>query len=97
MELQFQRSEPKEDEFASVVLKPGDYIDDSMAMFDAINFSGGIKRALMSLSVGMHVNPQCFYLFSGIFSSLLLSTINVNLCHTQKVLVLILRFCSITF
>ncbi|KAJ1381023.1 Vacuolar protein sorting-associated protein 13, SHR-binding domain [Sesbania bispinosa] len=52
MELQFQRPEPKEDEFASVLLKPGDSIDDSMAMFDAINFSGGVKRALMSLSVG---------------------------------------------
>ncbi|XP_047147569.1 uncharacterized protein LOC124820003 [Vigna umbellata] len=52
MELQFQRLEPKEDEFASLLLRPGDYIDDSMAMFDAINFSGGVKRALISLSVG---------------------------------------------
>ncbi|KAH1151426.1 hypothetical protein GYH30_045099 [Glycine max] len=52
MELQFQRLEPKEDEFASLLLRPGDSIDDSMAMFDAINFSGGVKRALISLSVG---------------------------------------------
>jgi hypothetical protein len=37
-----------------VLLKPGDSIDDSMAIFDAINFSGGVKRALMSLSVGIH-------------------------------------------
>ncbi|KAE9614347.1 putative vacuolar protein sorting-associated protein [Lupinus albus] len=51
-ELQFQRPDPKEDEFASVLLKPGDSIDDSMAMFDAINFSGGVKRALTSISVG---------------------------------------------
>lgn len=54
MELQFQRPAPLEDEFASVLLKPGDSIDDSMATFDAINFSGGVKRALMSLSVGKH-------------------------------------------
>lgn len=54
MELQFQRPAPMEDEFASVLLKPGDCIDDSMAIFDAINFSGGVKRALMSLSVGIH-------------------------------------------
>lgn len=54
MELQFQRSAPMEDEFASVLLKPGDSIDDSVAIFDAINFSGGVKRALMSLSVGIH-------------------------------------------
>ncbi|KAG2408680.1 uncharacterized protein HKW66_Vig0035020 [Vigna angularis] len=52
MELRFQRLEPKEDEFASLLLRPGDSIDDSMAMFDAINFSGGVKRALISLSVG---------------------------------------------
>ncbi|KAK7251111.1 hypothetical protein RIF29_34030 [Crotalaria pallida] len=52
MELQFQRPDPKEDEFASALLRPGDSIDDSMAMFDAINFSGGVKRALMSLSIG---------------------------------------------
>ncbi|KAI5418217.1 hypothetical protein KIW84_042736 [Lathyrus oleraceus] len=52
MELQFQRPAPMEDEFASILLKPGDCIDDSMAIFDAINFSGGVKRALMSLSVG---------------------------------------------
>jgi hypothetical protein len=54
MELQFQRPAPTDDEFASVLLKPGDSIDDSMAIFDAINFSGGVKRALMSLSVGIH-------------------------------------------
>ncbi|KAL2333639.1 hypothetical protein Fmac_014852 [Flemingia macrophylla] len=52
LELQFQRLEPKEDECASLLLRPGDSIDDSMAMFDAINFSGGVKRALISLSVG---------------------------------------------
>ncbi|KAJ7952893.1 Vacuolar protein sorting-associated protein [Quillaja saponaria] len=52
MELRFLRPQPNEDEFASVLLKPGDSIDDSMAMFDAIKLSGGVKKALMSLSVG---------------------------------------------
>lgn len=61
MELQFQRLEPKEDEFASLLLRPGDSIDDSMAMFDAINFSGGVKRALISLSVGIHFHYMYFY------------------------------------
>ena len=53
MELRFRRKQPKEDECASVLLKPGDVIDDSMAMFDALNSSGGSRKALMSLSVGM--------------------------------------------
>ena len=54
MELRFRRIQEKGDEFATVSIKPGDSIDDSMAMFDAISFSGGLKKALMSLSVGMH-------------------------------------------
>lgn len=52
MELRFWRPEENEDKFASVLLRPGDAVDDSMAMFDAINSSGGLKKALMSLSVG---------------------------------------------
>lgn len=52
MELRFRRTREKEDEFAFVSLKPGDSIDDSMAMFDAISLTGGLKRALMSLSLG---------------------------------------------
>ncbi|KAL5557187.1 hypothetical protein UlMin_039423 [Ulmus minor] len=52
MELQFQRPQQKEDERASVVIKPGDTIDDSMAMFDATHVSGGLKKALTSLSLG---------------------------------------------
>ncbi|KAI9166047.1 hypothetical protein LWI28_025262 [Acer negundo] len=52
MELRFRRIQEKGDEFASVSIKPGDSIDDSMATFDAISFSGGLKKALMSLSVG---------------------------------------------
>lgn len=54
MELRFRRVQEQEDDFASILLKPGHTIDDSMAMFDAVSFSGGLKKALMSLSVGMH-------------------------------------------
>ncbi|XP_024036479.1 uncharacterized protein LOC18037025 isoform X3 [Citrus clementina] len=52
MELRFRRVQEQEDDFASILLKPGHTIDDSMAMFDAVSFSGGLKKALMSLSVG---------------------------------------------
>ncbi|MED6185146.1 hypothetical protein PIB30_054181 [Stylosanthes scabra] len=57
LELRFQRAEAQGDEVASAVLEPGAYIDDSMAMFDAINFSGGVKKALMSLSIGIYFYP----------------------------------------
>lgn len=53
IELRFRRPQLKEDESASVTLKSGDTIDDCMATFDAINASGGLKKALMSLSIGM--------------------------------------------
>uniref|UniRef100_F6I7D8 Vacuolar protein sorting-associated protein 13 VPS13 adaptor binding domain-containing protein n=1 Tax=Vitis vinifera TaxID=29760 RepID=F6I7D8_VITVI len=52
MALRFQRPQQVETEFASVLLKTGDTIDDSMAAFDSINVSGGLKKALLSLSVG---------------------------------------------
>lgn len=54
MELRFRRPQQNEDEFASVMLKTGETIDDSIAMFDAVNLSGELKKALTSLSVGMH-------------------------------------------
>ena len=53
MELRFRRNQPNEDESASVLLKSEDVIDDSMAMFDALNSSGGSRKALNSLSIGM--------------------------------------------
>ena len=56
MELLFQRPQQMEPEFASVLLKAGDAIDDAMATFGAINLSGGVKKALMSLSVGTCIN-----------------------------------------
>ncbi|CAN1225139.1 hypothetical protein LINGRAPRIM_LOCUS954 [Linum grandiflorum] len=52
MELRFRRPQENEDVFASVFLKPGDAIDDTLATFDAISSSGGLKKTLMSLSVG---------------------------------------------
>lgn len=60
MELRFRRPEQKEDEYASVLLKTGDTIDDSIATFNAVKLSGGIKKALMSLSVGMHDQLHCY-------------------------------------
>lgn len=53
MELRFQRGQQKETEYASVVLKTGDTIDDSMATFGATSLSGEQRKALMSVSVGM--------------------------------------------
>ncbi|XP_020537290.1 uncharacterized protein LOC105639629 isoform X2 [Jatropha curcas] len=52
VELRFRRPQEDENVFASMLLKKGDSIDDSMATFDAINLSGGSKKALMSLSIG---------------------------------------------
>ncbi|XP_031116040.1 uncharacterized protein LOC116019835 isoform X2 [Ipomoea triloba] len=52
MELRFQRGQQKETEYASVVLKTGDTIDDSMATFGATSLSGEQRKALMSVSVG---------------------------------------------
>lgn len=54
IELRFRRPQQKEDEFALVVLKPGETIDDSVAMFDSLHLSGGLKKALTSLSLGKH-------------------------------------------
>ncbi|WOH10040.1 hypothetical protein DCAR_0729501 [Daucus carota subsp. sativus] len=55
MELRFQRPEHKESESASIILKAGDAIDDTLAAFGAINLSGGTKKALVSLSVGNYL------------------------------------------
>lgn len=52
LELRFQRPQQKEHEFASLVLKSGDSIDDSVAMFDAIQLSGALRKAFTSLSIG---------------------------------------------
>ncbi|GMI65987.1 hypothetical protein like AT3G50380 [Hibiscus trionum] len=52
IDLRIRRPEQMEDEFASLSLKAGDTFDDSTASFDAINLSGGSRKALMSLNVG---------------------------------------------
>ncbi|KAK4367697.1 hypothetical protein RND71_011489 [Anisodus tanguticus] len=52
MELRFQRPQHKEIDYASVILKAGDTIDDSMTAFGAINLSGERKKTLNSLSIG---------------------------------------------
>lgn len=53
LELRFQRPQHEETDSATLVLKAGDVLDDSMAAFGAIDLSGGLRKALTSLSVGM--------------------------------------------
>ncbi|KAJ6678511.1 VACUOLAR PROTEIN SORTING-ASSOCIATED PROTEIN VPS13 [Salix viminalis] len=52
MELRFRRSQQNEDVFAPMLLKKGASVDDSMKAFEAIGSSGGLKKALMSFTVG---------------------------------------------
>ena len=53
MELRFRRSQQNEDVFASMLFKKGASVDDSMKAVEAIGSSGGLKKALMSFTVGM--------------------------------------------
>ncbi|KAF6166527.1 hypothetical protein GIB67_005389 [Kingdonia uniflora] len=52
MELRFRRPQQKEADFASVMLRSQDMIDDSMAALNAINSTVGSKKAFISLSLG---------------------------------------------
>ncbi|KAL5715065.1 hypothetical protein ACHQM5_016944 [Ranunculus cassubicifolius] len=52
MEILFWRPQNKESESASVILRNGDTIDDSMAALDALNLNGGSKKVLMSITLG---------------------------------------------
>ncbi|XP_073156297.1 uncharacterized protein [Henckelia pumila] len=52
LELRFQRPQHKETDAASLMLKAGDVIDDSLTAFNAVGSSGGLRKALTSLSVG---------------------------------------------
>ncbi|XP_073288877.1 uncharacterized protein [Primulina huaijiensis] len=52
LELRFQRPQHKETDAASLTLKAGDVVDDSLTAFNAVDSSGGLKKALTSLSVG---------------------------------------------
>ncbi|CAA2970916.1 uncharacterized protein LOC105177708 isoform X2 [Olea europaea subsp. europaea] len=55
LELRFQRPQHEETDSATLVLKAGDVLDDSMAAFGATDLSGGLRKALTSLSVGNFV------------------------------------------
>ncbi|KAI0501557.1 hypothetical protein KFK09_016502 [Dendrobium nobile] len=52
MELLFRRPEEAKTESASILLEDGNSVDASRAVFDALDFYGGSKRTLMSLSLG---------------------------------------------
>lgn len=60
MELRVRRSQETGGECANILLRSGDMIDDSMAVFDALKLSGGSRRALMSLSLGNSDFLLCF-------------------------------------
>lgn len=53
MELRFQRAQSEGTDSASLILKAGDTVDDTMTAFNAVNLTGGSRKALTSLSVGM--------------------------------------------
>lgn len=53
LELRFKRPQNEETESASLILKAGDVVDDAMTAFSAVDLSGGSRKALTSLSVGM--------------------------------------------
>lgn len=53
LELRFHRPHHEETESAKLILKAGEIVDDAMMAFSAIDLSGGFRKALTSLSVGM--------------------------------------------
>ncbi|KAL1538923.1 hypothetical protein AAHA92_27610 [Salvia divinorum] len=55
MELRFQRAQSEGTDSASLILKAGDTVDDTMTAFNAVNLPGGSRKALTSLSVGNYV------------------------------------------
>ncbi|KAL8476053.1 hypothetical protein ACS0TY_028647 [Phlomoides rotata] len=55
LELCFKRPQNEETESASLILEAGDVVDDAMTAFNAIDLSGGPRKALTSLSVGNYV------------------------------------------
>lgn len=52
LELRFQRPNKASEEAAFVTVRSGDMVDEATGVFDAMDLSGGSKRALMSLSLG---------------------------------------------
>ncbi|XP_059063303.1 uncharacterized protein LOC131071412 isoform X3 [Cryptomeria japonica] len=55
LELHCRRPQQREDEGVVVLLKHGESIDDSMGSFDALKFSGEMRKALLSFSHGNYV------------------------------------------
>ncbi|CAA0840903.1 Protein of unknown function (DUF1162 [Striga hermonthica] len=55
LELRFHRPQHEETESASLRLNAGDIVDDAMMAFTAVDLSGGLRKALTSLSVGNYV------------------------------------------
>ncbi|XP_057771209.1 LOW QUALITY PROTEIN: uncharacterized protein LOC130991025 [Salvia miltiorrhiza] len=55
LELRFQRGQGEGTESASLILKAGDVVDDTMTAFSAVNLPGGSRKALTSLSVGNYI------------------------------------------
>ncbi|KAL6551686.1 hypothetical protein OROGR_007840 [Orobanche gracilis] len=55
LELRFHRPHHEETESAKLILKAGEIVDDAMTAFSAIDLSGGLRKALTSLSVGNYV------------------------------------------
>ncbi|CAL5092653.1 unnamed protein product [Urochloa decumbens] len=61
LELRFQRPNITNEEAAFVTVRSGDMIDESTGVFDAMDVSGGLKRALMSLALGnfmLSIRPE---------------------------------------
>lgn len=55
LELRCRRPQQRGDDGAAVLLKHGDIIDDSIAAFDAFDFSGEKKKALLSFGLGNYL------------------------------------------
>lgn len=63
LELRFQRPSKINDEAAFVTVGSGGMVDESSGVFDVMEFSGGSKRALMSLALGnfmLSIRPEIF-------------------------------------
>ncbi|KAL6622548.1 hypothetical protein ACP70R_032427 [Stipagrostis hirtigluma subsp. patula] len=61
LELRFQRPNKAIEEVAFVTVRSGDMVDESTGVFDAMDLSGGSKRALMSLALGnfmLSIRPE---------------------------------------
>ena len=52
LELRFQRPQNENEDAALVTVRSGDMEDESTGVLDAMNLSGGSKKALMSLALG---------------------------------------------